>query len=79
MDVLSWTVGRRRRQEEAEAASRSEVQRVLEQRLDASHEQWLWQQRHTHAGKTYRGETEASRRFWQAAQASGINLLDAPD
>ena len=78
VDVLSWTVGRRRWQEEAEVDSRSEVQRVLEQRLDAAHEQWLWRQRHELAGDAYVGEAEASRRFWQAAQASGINLLDAP-
>ena len=79
VDVLSWTVGRRRQQEEAEVVSRSEVQQVLEQRLEAAHEQWLRRQKCSLAADAYVGEAEASRRFWQAAQASGINLLDAPD
>ena len=79
LDVLSWTVSGRRQQEEAEVASQAEMQRVLEQRLDTAHEQWLRRQRHSPAAEARVGEAEASRRFWQAARASGINLLDAPD
>ena len=79
MDVLSWTRSGRQQLEEAGVTGRAEMQRVLEQRLDAAHEQWLRRQRRALAGDAYVGEAEASRRFWQAAQASGINLLDAPD
>ena len=79
MDVLSWIVSGRQQQGDAEVASRAEVQRALEQRLDVAHEQWMRRQRHASVGDERTGEAEASRRFWQAAQASGINLLDAPD
>ena len=79
MDVLSWTASGRQQQGDAEVASQAEWQRALEQRLDVAHEQWMRRQRHASVGDERIGEAEASRRFWQAAQASGINLLDAPD
>ena len=60
-------------------AGRMEMQRALEQRLDAAHEQCLRWQQCALAEDTHMGEAEAPRRFWQTVRALGIHLLDAPD
>ena len=81
VDVLSWTAGKQRhRQERAEAERGGRVwQAELEQRLDAAHEEWRQQQKHMQQDGEHVGEAQASRRFWQAARDSGINLMDVPD
>jgi hypothetical protein len=79
IDVLSLTSGKQqRRRELAEVGSEGQaLQALLERRLDAAHEEWL-QRQHAQGG-AYVGEAQASVRFWQAAQNSGIKLLDVPD
>ena len=76
--MLSWTTGKQRhRQERAEAERGGRVwQAELEQRLDAAHEEWRQRQKHMQQGGEHVGEAQASRRFWQAARDSGINLMD---
>jgi hypothetical protein len=81
VDVLSWTAGKQRhRQELAEAERGGRVwQAELEQRLDAAHEEWRQRQKHMQQDGAYVGEAQASRRFWQAARDSGIDLMDVPN
>jgi hypothetical protein len=80
VDVLSLTIGKeQRRHELAEVECEGQMrQALLERRLDAAHEEWLQRQQGVRGG-AYVGEAQASVRFWQAAQNSGIRLLDVPD
>jgi hypothetical protein len=80
IDVQSLTSGKQRRRHElAEVESEGQaLQALLERRLEAAHEEWVQRQRQAQGG-AYVGEAQASVRFWQAAQNSGIKLLDVPD